>query len=147
MRQEYSDEIVNPKNGYTSEIEYETFTVFQYDKKYGKLSYKALLSSLREQAIFSNLCDMVENPSWCSFQYANLAEICDFVGESTATRMGKLLNKFENLGLIKKEDFKHTKRIYINPTYCCCSTRIKDYTLNLFNCSNIRKAVAENEQG
>lgn len=142
-----TQELINPKNGYSSEIKFEAFGIYQYDTKLNKASYKTLLPKLRDQAIFSNLCDMVENSSWNSFQYANLMEICITIGESTTTRLSSTLKKFEQLGLLKREDFKHTKRIYINPTYYCCTTKIKDFTLNLFNCNDIKKAVPSNEQG
>ena len=70
--------------------------------------YEAELDSLVEEAIFVRLCNRIKAISNNSIEYINLQELGELLGGyKNLTKLGHMINKFEEKGLIAKIKYRN----------------------------------------
>jgi hypothetical protein len=111
-------------------------STFTRDTITDKVNYKLKLTNLKEQAVFSNLCDITK-PYWNSVEYPSVKALLKPLGVTNEYRLKHILEHFKELDLIKELKEDGYRRIYVNPKYFYKTSKLKVFVLKLFDCNYV----------
>lgn len=132
-------EEINRQKSISKYLKLDCFCILGRDKETNMLLYKLKLPTASYQKLFINLCDLITSYDFNSLEFTSLDSIGVRIGETNRGRLRKVLNYFEDLGLIKDITENGYRRIYVNPKYYTKSLKLKLYTLNMFDCAYTEK--------